>query len=321
MSWFVFRLGLVVLPTRQGSLRLFRFQGIDVFIHWSWIFVALYQINTRQAGYSTLVWSVLEYLTLFVIVLMHEFGHALACRQVGGQADQIVLWPLGGVAYVNAPQRPGAYLWSIAAGPLVNVALAPIFLGIWFVGSGMGWSESMPDLSKFIFHINFINLGLLVFNLLPIYPSDGGQILRGVLWYLIGPARSLVTASIVGLVGVVGLIALAVGEGSVWIGVIALFILMNCGRGLMRGLAMARLAKAPRRPGFACPACQAAPPMGKFWVCGKCSHIFDAFEALTICPKCGYQFNATRCLDCGALNPISHWIVPAASAGPVPPRI
>jgi Zn-dependent protease len=70
----------------------------------------------------------LEYLALFSIVLMHEFGHALACRQVGGTADQILLWPFGGVAYVNPPQRPGAMLWSIAAGPLVNVALFPLLL-------------------------------------------------------------------------------------------------------------------------------------------------------------------------------------------------
>ena len=48
------------------------------------------------------------YLALFSIVLLHEFGHALACRQVGGKADQIVLWPLGGVAYVAPPPRPGA---------------------------------------------------------------------------------------------------------------------------------------------------------------------------------------------------------------------
>ena len=75
--------------------------------------------------YSSIGWNVAEYLALFLIVTIHEFGHALACRQVGGQANQIVLWPLGGVAYVNPPQRPGATLWSIAAGPLVNVVLAP----------------------------------------------------------------------------------------------------------------------------------------------------------------------------------------------------
>src|SRR6202035_4695164 len=107
------------------------FSGIDVFLHWSWSLVAAYEIQTRKGSYSSITWNVLEYLALFLIVMIHEFGHALACRQVGGRADQIVLWPLGGVAYVDPPPRPGATLWSIAAGPLVNVVLVPI---LWTVG-------------------------------------------------------------------------------------------------------------------------------------------------------------------------------------------
>ena len=85
-------------PTRKGSFHLFNLAGIDVHLHWSWFLVAVYQISSRPDDYSTPVWKVAEYLSLFLIVLMHEFGHALACRQVGGTADQIVLWPLGGVA-------------------------------------------------------------------------------------------------------------------------------------------------------------------------------------------------------------------------------
>src|SRR5512143_2922621 len=110
------------MPTgRQGSIRLFQFAGINVFLHWSWFVVAIYEIQGRNRHYSSIAWNALEYLALFVIVLLHEFGHALACRQVGGEANQILLWPFGGVAYVNPPERPGATLWSIAAGPLVNV--------------------------------------------------------------------------------------------------------------------------------------------------------------------------------------------------------
>src|ERR1700751_402735 len=117
------------MPTaRQGAIRLFRFSGIDVFLHWSWFLVAAYEIQARSGRYSSITWNVLEYLALFLIVLVHEFGHALACRQVGGRADHIVLWPLGGVAYVDPPPRPGATLWSIAAGPLVNVVLLPVLL-------------------------------------------------------------------------------------------------------------------------------------------------------------------------------------------------
>src|SRR5881396_3725125 len=130
-----------MLPTRLGSIHLFRFAGIQVFLHWSWFFVALIEINNRSKQYSSLVWNVLEYVTLFAIVLMHEFGHALACRQVGGSADQIVLWPLGGVAYVSPPPRPGATLWSIAAGPLVNVVLFPLLtvLGMLSQCFGLFW--------------------------------------------------------------------------------------------------------------------------------------------------------------------------------------
>ena len=129
-------------PTRQGSFRLFRFAGIDVYLHWSWFLIAVYGISIRRAGIPLMVWPVLEYLALFLIVLMHEFGHALACRQVGGQANQIVLWPLGGVAYVAPPPRPGATLWSIAAGPLVNVVLAPVLIVLVVVGARLaGWGR------------------------------------------------------------------------------------------------------------------------------------------------------------------------------------
>src|SRR4051794_33846790 len=99
------------LPTRQGSLGLFGVAGIGVILHWRWCLVAIYEIQARRGNYSSVIWNVLEYVGLFVIVLMHEVGHALACGQVGGKADQIILWPLGGVAFVAPPQRPGAVLW------------------------------------------------------------------------------------------------------------------------------------------------------------------------------------------------------------------
>src|SRR5208282_3634552 len=175
-----------MMPTRQGSLRLFRFAGITVFLHWSWFLIAYYAASTRAGKYSSFVWCVFEYLALFSIVLMHEFGHALACRQVGGTANQIVLWPLGGVAYVNPPQRPGATLWSIAAGPLVNVGLLPVLFGLGMLSRWLGWAAAMPDVYALLRAVWFINLGLLIFNMLPIYPLDGGQILRSLLWFVMG---------------------------------------------------------------------------------------------------------------------------------------
>jgi Zn-dependent protease len=296
---------------RQGSIHLFRFAGVDVFLHWSWFLVAAFEISSRAKSYSSVTWNVLEYLALFLIVLFHEYGHALACRQVGGIANQIVLWPLGGVAYVDPPPRPGATLWSIAAGPLVNVVLFPILTMLGLLSRSIGWAEAMPNAHALLRAVWLINLGLLTFNLLPIYPLDGGQIVRSLLWFAVGRARSLMVATIIGFVGVAGLIGLALWIHSLWFGILAAFILMNCWGGLQHARALSRLAKLPRRDGFACPWCQAAPPLGEYWKCGHCGQPFDTFQTQAICPHCGAQFTVTQCLDCGRPHPMSAWIVSA----------
>jgi Zn-dependent protease len=300
---------------RQGSIRLFRFAGIDLFLHWSWFLVAAYEIQNRKGSYSSVTWNVLEYLALFLIVTTHEFGHALACRQVGGRADQIVLWPLGGVAYVDPPPRPGATLWSIAAGPLVNVALIPI---LWFAvtaSQSAGMATTAPDLFQLLLVVSWMNGRLLAFNILPIYPLDGGQILRSLLWFVMGRARSLMVATILGLIGVVGFIGLAIYEQSVWYGALAVFMLMNCWGGLQHARALLRLAKLPRRDGFSCPTCNTSPPVGEFWKCGKCGQAFDTFQSHAACPHCGAQYAQTKCLDCGRLHPMNDWMV--ASVAPM----
>jgi Zn-dependent protease/predicted RNA-binding Zn-ribbon protein involved in translation (DUF1610 family) len=306
------------MPTRNGSIHLFQLFGINVYLHWSWFVVAVirYQLHSQWHQYSSPVWYVLEYLTLFLIVLMHEFGHALACKQVGGQANQIVLWPLGGVAYVSPPQRPGAQLWSIAAGPLVNVVLFPIFSVIWWLGYSANWMETLPDAYNYVMMIWYINTLLLVFNMMPVYPLDGGQILRSLLWFPFGRGRSLMIASIIGLIGVAGIIAFALFARSIWIGIMAAFILMNCWSGLMQARAMIKMANAPRRAGFACPVCKTAPPLGAIWRCGKCRQPFDTFETQGVCPHCQTQYTATSCPECGNLRPISEWM----TSTNVPPK-
>jgi Zn-dependent protease len=179
------------MPTDKGAFKIFTLAGIAVYVHWSWFLVAIYSIQYRTHQYSFVGWNAAEYLSLFLIVLMHEFGHQLACRQVGGETRDIVLWPLGGVAYVNPPQRPGAQLWSIAAGPLVNVALVPVLAALWSAGYHLGWSDSHRDLYQLLHNIWVINLVLLIFNMMPVYPLDGGQILRSLLWFVVGRANSL----------------------------------------------------------------------------------------------------------------------------------
>jgi Zn-dependent protease len=297
------------MPTlRQGSIHLIRLAGIDLYLHWSWFLIAAYEIQGRRGRYSSVTWNVLEYLALFAIVLLHEFGHALACRQVGGTANRIVLWPLGGVAYVDPPQRPGATLWSIAAGPLVNVALLPIFFLVIKMGILLGWANTMPDLITLLKIMCWINSRLLLFNILPIYPLDGGQILRSLLWFWLGRGRSLMVATILGMLGVIGFIVLAVVSRSGWTAAIAIFMLLNCWGGLQHARILLRREKLPRREGFACPNCKMKPLMGERWHCDLCDQPFDTFETHAVCPHCAKHFPQTMCGDCGKFHPMDEWI-------------
>jgi Zn-dependent protease len=305
------------MPTQSGSIRLFRFRGIDVFLHWSWFLVAVWEIQSGAGKrYSSIGWNVAEYLALFVIVTLHEFGHALACRSVGGKANRIVLWPLGGVAYVQPPPRAGATLWSIAAGPLVNVVLVPVLLGIGYVAGTAGWYQSIPDLHPLLRTVAFINVGLLIFNILPIYPLDGGKIVWSLLWFVFGRARSLMVATVLGFIGLAGYFVLALVLQSFWLGIVGVFLLLNCWGGLQSARALLKLAKAPRRQGYACPNCHAAPPVGNNWRCSMCKQAFDTFDTQAQCPYCLSRFPNTSCYECGAQNPIGAWATtpPAAIA-------
>ena len=299
------------MRSRRRSIHLFRFAGVDVYLHWFWFLFAAFEISNRTKTYSSIAWNVLEYLALFFIVLLHEYGHALACRQVGGKANEILLWPLGGMAYVSPPQQPTATLWSSLAGPLVNVQLFLVFtpLGV-IIDRSLKLAKTAPDVHSFFLTLIGMNAILLAFNLLPIYPLDGGQIIRSLLWYVVGRARSLKAAAAIGFACVAGLLGFAVLRRSLWIGILALFVLASCWGGLQQALTLSGLAKLPHHEGFACPSCKTAPPVGKFWTCSGCRKPFDTFETRALCPNCAEQHSLTMCLDCYAKNPLNEWIVP-----------
>ncbi|HEV3203064.1 MAG TPA: M50 family metallopeptidase [Gemmataceae bacterium] len=295
----------------SGAFRLFRVAGIDVFLHWSWLVVAYILIRNRSDSYTSQVWNVAEYLAIFGIVLLHEFGHALACRQVGGKADKIVLWPLGGIAYVQPPARPGAMLWSIAAGPLVNVVLVPVTYGIFRVARSEGWELTRPDVFHFLMALTFINAGLLVFNLLPIYPLDGGQIVYALLWFVIGRAKSLLVVSVLGLAAGLGLVGVAVWLGDIWLGLIAAFATYRSAIGFQQARLLARVLATPRHQDAACPSCGEAPFQGDFWLCDHCRTRFDTFQHAAQCPQCGMQFPITACSFCGKGYPMAEFYTAA----------
>jgi Zn-dependent protease len=172
------------------------------------------------------------YISLFAIVLLHEFGHAFATRQVGGTADRILLWPFGGIAYVKTPPRPKAYLWAILAGPLVNVVLWPVF---YFLSNYYGLHDMVTDhelsrtIARFLRELYVINTILIIFNLLPIYPMDGGQIFRALLWFKLGPLRSMYIAAWTGLVlGAAAVLFALIAWQAYWLAIMVGLMLQQC---------------------------------------------------------------------------------------------
>lgn len=154
---------------------------------------------------------------LFVIVLLHEFGHCLACRWVGGEADDILMWPLGGLASVMPPDTPRAHLITTIGGPAVNALLLPVFalammaygigdrilfnpLDIGFALGGLTWGQTA------LFLAHAVNLVILCFNLfVPVFPLDGGRILHALLWIRMGKRAAMDIALTVGFVGSIAL--------------------------------------------------------------------------------------------------------------------
>jgi hypothetical protein len=190
----------------------------------------------------------------------------------------------------------------------VNVALMPILYLLAVKGSDLGWNSTAPDAYNLLLAIAWINSRLLLFNILPVYPLDGGQILRSLLWFVLGRARSLMAAAVIGFLGVAGFVLLAAADQNPWLGLIAIYLAMSCWSGFKQAQALSRLAKIPRREGYSCPTCHNAPPTGAYWKCGKCGQVFDTFATGATCPNCRAQYPTTRCLDCGRQHPMHEWM-------------
>jgi hypothetical protein len=144
----------------------------------------------------------------------------------------------------------------------------------------------------------------------PVYPLDGGQILRSVLWFPLGRARSLKVATILGFAGSAAFVGLALWMRSTWIGLLSAFFLYSCWQGLQQARILGQLEKMPRHPGFRCPSCKTSPPLGAIWICRNCGGQHDTFLTQGVCPHCGAQSSTTTCPECARAYPMSDWAVP-----------
>ncbi len=211
------------------SLRLGRLAGIDVRVHLLFlIYVASEFLGALPKGVDELTWVLVGQGILVLSVLLHEFGHCFAARWVGGHPESVLLWPLGGLAFVDHPHTPRASLIVSAGGPVVNLAIATIAGVALFVQNDFpGWLPMGP-VSGWLGWAFKLNYWMLLFNLLPAFPLDGGGILRAVLWPRWGFDRATTIAVNAGRVAaiLVGIYGLAYTD-LLMVG-IALFMYVQC---------------------------------------------------------------------------------------------
>jgi Zn-dependent protease len=169
------------------KLNLFKLFGVDVKLHWSWFLLLLLYIDFGDTA-TEMMYSVLTLVTVFGYVLVHEFGHILAAKRYGVSTDYVVLNIFGGVAMVDQTMQdltPKQQMWVVFAGPLTNLIMIFMLLplGVMFA-NGNTSVENITGIEALVYIGLAANFLMFVFNLLPIYPMDGGRLLRSILEHM-----------------------------------------------------------------------------------------------------------------------------------------
>ncbi|UCE54820.1 MAG: site-2 protease family protein [Desulfobacterales bacterium] len=199
----------------KWSIKIGRFAGIDVYMHVTFLllisWVALLHWRQGQSIMAAIA-GVTFILAIFLCVVLHEFGHALTARRYGIKTRDIILLPIGGVARLERlPTNPLQELWVALAGPAVNVVIAVgIFVWLNFTASFEPIQKLTLTTGPFLERIMAVNLFLVVFNMIPAFPMDGGRVLRAVLATRIEYSRATQIAATIGqgiavFFGVIGL--------------------------------------------------------------------------------------------------------------------
>lgn len=222
----------------KGSLNLGKVAGIKLYVHWTflilivWIFLIYYRIdNDINQGLI----GVLFILALFVCVVLHELGHALTAKRYKIITKSITLLPIGGLANLEKmPENPKEELLIAIAGPLVNVAIALVLYLV------LVTTNSIPDLAaiqqengelpqfNFWFQLFIINVLLVVFNLIPAFPMDGGRMLRAALSFKLSRGRATTIAAGIGQFFALVFVLLGL-YANIWLIFIGIFIFLGAG--------------------------------------------------------------------------------------------
>jgi Zn-dependent protease len=232
-----------------GSFQLARIFGIRIGVDFSWFLILFLIIYWRSQDYeqvvpgsNAFVLAVISALLFFLSILLHELGHAVVAIRNGIPILGIDLWMFGGVAKLGRDSdSPGVEFRIAAAGPLVTLVIAAVCFGIGAATEG-GTSEMLDDIflnqnqtasAAVLGHLALVNAALLVFNLIPAFPLDGGRIARAIAWKLTGDRNKATRfAARLGrfggyaMVGLGGALLLGTGDivGGVWLAFIGLFL-------------------------------------------------------------------------------------------------
>jgi Zn-dependent protease len=178
--------------------------GIGVYVHWTFLLLVGFVLlsNWDLGGPQLAVYAVSVLLAVFGCVVLHELGHALMARRFGIPTRDITLYPMGGVARLaRMSERPFEEFWIAIAGPAVNVVIAGLLFGLLaLLGFPLKSGAEVATYLKgnYLFTLAMINVGLVVFNLVPAFPMDGGRVLRALLAPGLGRLRATELAANIG---------------------------------------------------------------------------------------------------------------------------
>lgn len=197
----------------KWSYRIARIAGIDVKIHITFLLLLAYFgfADWRDGGMFQGLLSMAFILLLFLCVLLHEFGHAMAGRHYGIRTPDITLLPIGGVARMQAiPDKPWQEFVIAVAGPAVNVAIAgTLWMGLFL------WPDLLdrghPVSSEILPNLLKINVALVMFNMIPAFPMDGGRVLRALLAMKLNYLKATKIAARTGQVFAAGFVLVGLG--------------------------------------------------------------------------------------------------------------
>ncbi len=178
-----------------------RIAGTEIKVHLTFVlFLGWWTLSGyREGGPSGAITAALLLLALFACILLHEFGHILMARRFGVRTPDVILLPIGGVARLERiPDEPRQELLIALAGPAVTGALALVFYLMLRLTGGDAEVDQLSPLAPFLNQLLVTNVWLLLFNLIPAFPMDGGRVLRALLASRMGMVRGTRVAATLG---------------------------------------------------------------------------------------------------------------------------